>query len=280
MINNVLYLGPAGSYSEKAKECFSTYYSTNCEFIIEDSIYKIIRRLKEVNSESYAAVIPIENSVEGVVRETQDNLWSLAEFGYRILAETKMPIEHSLISFGQKSEIKVVTSHPQALAQCRDFIYRNWADDIVLQPVLSTSLAVSSLSADNPTVAAIGNSSCASLYGVPVLETSINDEPNNSTRFVLLSKQAPTKADENKISIVFSTENKSGALNKVLGVFEKYDLNLSYIDSRPSKKELGEYVFFVDFAGYIEDSTVAMALVEIQPYVSAFEILSKGANCV
>ena len=115
---------------------------------------------------------------------------------------------------------------------------------------------------------------------ITLLENQINDEKNNTTRFVLLSKDNPVKSNQNKVSITFSTENKAGALNKVLSVLEKYDLNMSYIDSRPSRRELGEYVFYVDFAGYIEDSNVAMALTEIQPDVKMFEILSKGANCV
>lgn len=280
MINKVLYLGPAGSYSEIAKEKFKLYFVDTCEFIAVDSIYKIIRTIKEFGSGSIAAVIPIENSIEGIVRDTQDNLMSLAENGFRVQAETDLEIKHSLISYGKKSQIKTITSHPQALAQCREYIYKNWKDEITLLPVLSTSGAVSSLSLEDPTVAAIGNELCANLYSVPILENQINDEKNNTTRFILLSKDNPVKLNQNKVSITFSTENKAGALNKVLSILEKYDLNMSYIDSRPSRRELGEYVFYVDFAGYIEDSNVAMALTEIQPDVKMFEILSKGANCV
>ena len=94
MIKKVLYLGPSGSYSEKAKEIFASYYASDCEFIPLDSIYKIINSIN--TEESVAAVIPIENSVEGVVRETQDNLFLLAEKGVRVLAETKLSVEHSL----------------------------------------------------------------------------------------------------------------------------------------------------------------------------------------
>ena len=278
MIKKVLYLGPSGSYSEKAKEIFASYYASDCEFIPLDSIYKIINSIN--TEESVAAVIPIENSVEGVVRETQDNLFLLAEKGVRVLAETKLSVEHSLISYGNKSDIRVITSHPQALAQCREYITYNWKDEVSLVPVLSTSGAVASLKVDEKHIAAIANNSCAELYNVPILEKNINDEKNNTTRFVLLSKESPLKSSNNKVSIVFSTENKAGALNRVLSVFETYGLNMSYIDSRPSRKELGEYIFYVDFAGHIEDSNVAMALAEIQPYVRMFEILSEGANCV
>ena len=280
MINKVLFLGPAGSYSELAKDKFLRYYSQDCEFYPEDSIYKIIKQLKVSNSETLAAVIPIENSIEGVVREAQDSLASLAERGYKIFAETKLSIEHSLVSFGGKSEIKTIVSHPQALAQCREYIYSNWQDSVLQVPVLSTSQAISALNVDDKTVAAIGNIACATLYNVPIRDYKINDEQNNTTRFLLISKCVPENVGQNKVSILFSTENKAGALSSVLCVFEKYGLNLSYIDSRPSRKALGEYVFFVDFAGYIDDPNVSLAFTEIQAYIRKFEILSEGAICV
>ena len=281
MINKVLYLGPKGSYSELAKNKFSACIFDNaCEFISEDSINKIVRELIEVDSENIAAVFPIENSIEGVVRETQDSLLKLSERGFRVLAEVKLSIEHSLIGFGQKENIKSIASHPQALAQCKEFIFKNWVDGIQLEPVLSTSGAVQALQKHDFTRAAIASEYCANLYNVPIVETNINDEDNNTTRFVLLSKLKPQKSSENKISIVFSTENKSGALNSVLNVFEKYGLNMSYIDSRPSRKELGEYVFYVDFSGYIDDANVTQALIEIQPLVKFFAVLSEGAICV
>jgi len=282
MINKVFYLGPSGSYSELAKNNFQeSFFSEGSEFVPCDSIFKIVRALNIEDSDSIAAVFPIENSIEGIVRETQDNLLDLSEKGFRILAETKLPIEHSLIGFSEKkAQVRKISSHPQALAQCREYIYKNWGDEIVLEPVLSTSSSVQNLSATDATRAAIASEYCASLYGAPVIDRKINDVENNTTRFVLLSKLKPQKSSENKISIVFSTENKAGALNSVLNVFEKYGLNLSYIDSRPSRKELGEYVFYIDFSGYIDDGNVTQALIEMQPLVKVFAVLSEGAICV
>lgn len=279
-VNKLFYLGPQGSYSDIAKDKFLIFQNRNCEFIPVDSIYKIIQLLKEFDSESIAAILPIENSIEGIVRDTQDNLIRLAELGIRIYAETRIPIEHTLIGYGNKSQVRTITSHPQALAQCREYIYRNWQDDIVIKPVLSTSVAVKTLSKEDLTTVAIGSKHSAKMYGVPVIESKINDEENNTTRFVMLSKLTPKKSAINKVSITFSTENKSGALNRVLNVIEKYGLNMSYIDSRPSRRELGEYVFYIDFEGHIEESEVALALVEIQSCVKMFEFLSQGAICV
>ncbi len=279
-INKLFYLGPQGSYSDIAKNKFAIFQNSSCEFIPVDSIYKIVQLLKKVDSDSVVAILPIENSIEGIVRDTQDNLISLAELGIRIYAETRISIEHSLIGYGDKSQIKTITSHPQALAQCREYIYRNWQYNAVTKPVLSTSIAVKSLQKEDLTTAAIGSKHSAKMYNIPIIESKINDEENNTTRFVMLSKLTPKKSTINKVSITFSTENKSGALNKVLNVIEKYGLNMSYIDSRPSRRELGEYIFYIDFEGHIEDSAVALALVEVQACVKMFEILSQGAICV
>lgn len=280
MIEKVLYLGPAGSYCETAVKNFSKYFSKNCEYQTIDSIHKIIRILNTDKNKIFSAIIPIENSIEGIVRETQDNLISLSQKGIRILAETTLSIEHSLIGFGKKEDIKIITSHPQALAQCQEYIYKTWGDNIELKPVLSTSNAVKSLSQNNTTIAAIGNNNCAKLYNVPVITSKINDEDNNTTRFILLSSNKPLKTDISKISINFSTENKPGALNQILSILEKYNLNMSYISSRPSRRELGEYIFYVDFYGHIEEANVHMALREMLPFVKTLEILSEGANCI
>ena len=275
-IKKVLFLGPKGSYSDLAKNKFQNFFADNCEFIAVNSINKIMHSIEEYNDNEIAAVVPIENSVEGIVRETQDNLLHLAQSGIRILAETTLLIEHSLLGFCTKPEVKSIVSHPQALAQCANYINTNW-DNVVLTPALSTSLAVSGLNKNDKTKAAIGNIYSADLYNIPIIEEKINDEDNNTTRFILLSKLKPLKSINNKMSIVFSTENNVGALNRVLSILEKYNLNMLYIDSRPSKKNLGEYVFYVDFSGFIEDSNVNLALVELQPIVKMFEILSEGA---
>lgn len=280
MIQKLLYLGPSGSYSELAKEKFAKYVSSDCEYIKKNSLFAIMETLLCINDFNTGAVVPIENSIEGGVNETQDDLLILARQGYRIFAEANLDIKHSLISYGQKSQIKIVTSHPQALAQCRKYICENLNKDVELKPVLSTSLAIKSLNSDDLTKAAIGSEYCAELYKVPIIEKEISEDINNKTRFILISKGSPEMSYRNKVSIIFSTENKSGALNQVLNILSKYELNMSHINSRPSKKELGEYLFYIDFAGHISEVNVACALDEIRKNVDLFEILSKGAICL
>lgn len=280
MINKVLYLGPKGSYSELALKHFSSFFDEKCVFEEVNSIHRIIKTLENSESNSISAVIPLENSIEGIVRDTQDNLIKLSEKNIRIFAETQLNIEHCIIGYGNKKEIQTIASHPQALAQCREYIYNNFKDDINLIPTLSTSNAVSSLNTEDKTLAAIGSEYCAKTYNIPVIEKCINDEKNNTTRFILLSTNTPQKTSSNKVSITFSTDNKPGALNQVLTIFENFKLNMSYIDSRPSRKKLGEYIFYVDFDGHIEDANISLALTEIQPIVKFFAILSEGAICV
>lgn len=277
IIDKLLYLGPRGSYSESIIEQFSEYFADNCNYEPIDSIYNIIKALNTSESATIAAIIPIENSVEGIVRESQDNLTKIITKGFRINAERVLNIEHCLIGYCKKEEIQSIKSHPQALAQCREFI-NDLNKEILLEPALSTSSAVKSINKENPNIVAIGSESCAKLYNIPIIETFINDEKNNTTRFILLTKNKPIKTKNNKVSIVFSTENKSGALNKILSIIERYELNMTYIDSRPSRKELGDYIFYIDFIGHTDDSNVYNALVEIQTHVKFFEILSEGAN--
>lgn len=273
-IRKLLFLGPKGSYSDFAKNAFIEAFGFNCVSTNLKSISGIIKALKDENSEDMAAVIPIENSIEGIVREALDNLASLKKEGFKILAETTMGVKHALIGYAdKKSEVKIIRSHPQALAQCKRFIQSNFPDSLIEEATLSTSAAIRSLTAEDKSVAAIGSVECAKMYGIPVIEEDINDEDNNQTRFILLGKFLAPQTGNDKTSITFSTENKAGALNKILTILEEHNINMSYIDSRPSKKELGEYVFYVDFEGHISDEKVKQAFEEIQPFVKMFYVI-------
>ena len=273
-IRKLLFLGPKGSYSDFAKNKFIEAFGLKCVSTNLKSISGVIKALKDENSEDIVAVIPIENSIEGIVRETLDNLSSLKKEGYKIIAETTMNVEHALIGFAdKKSEIKVVRSHPQALAQCKKYLQDNFSDALIEEATLSTSAGIRSLTPEDKSIAAIGSVECAKMYDIPVIETNINDEANNKTRFILLGKFISPQTGNDKTSITFSTENKAGALSKILTILDEYGLNMSYIDSRPSKKELGEYVFYIDFEGHINDTNVQSAFEEIKKFVKMFYII-------
>lgn len=273
-IRKLLFLGPRGSYSDFAKNKFIDAFDLNCVSTNLKSISGIIKALKDENNEDMAAVIPIENSIEGIVRETLDNLSSLKKEGFKIIAETTLNVEHALIGFcNKKSEIKIVRSHPQALAQCKRYLQANFADSLIEEATLSTSAAIRSLSKEEPSIAAIGSVECARMYDIPVVEEKINDEENNQTRFIFLGKFLAPPTGNDKTSITFSTENKAGALSKILTILEENNINMSYIDSRPSKKELGEYVFYIDFEGHINDDKVQKAFDKIKPLVKMFYVI-------
>ena len=273
-IRKLLFLGPRGSYSDFAKNKFIDAFDLNCVSTNLKSISGIIKALKDENNEDMAAVIPIENSIEGIVRETLDNLSSLKKEGFKIIAETTLNVEHALIGFcDKKSEIKIVCSHPQALAQCKRYLQANFADSLIEEATLSTSAAIRSLSKEEPSIAAIGSVECARMYDIPVVEEKINDEENNQTRFIFLGKFLAPPTGNDKTSITFSTENKAGALSKILTILEENNINMSYIDSRPSKKELGEYVFYIDFESHINDDKVQKAFDKIKPLVKMFYVI-------
>ena len=273
-IKKLLFLGPKGSYSDFAKDNFISAFELDCVSTNIKSISGVIKALKDENSEDIVAVIPIENSIEGIVRETLDNLSSLKKEGIKIIAETTMNVKHALLGYAnKKSEIKIVRSHPQALAQCKHYLQANFPDTLIEEATLSTSAAIRSLTEKEKNIAAIGSIECAKMYNVPVIDEEINDEENNQTRFILLGKFLCPSTGKDKTSITFSTENKAGALSKVFAILDKYGLNMSYIDSRPSKKELGEYVFYIDFDGHIQDEKVIKAFEEIKPMSKMFYII-------
>ena len=223
-----------------------------------------------VNDECSLGIVPIENSIEGPVGITLDSL--AHKYELKIYKELIIPIDQNLIVNPGcvMEDIKEVYSHGQALAQCRDFI-----NEMGVQPhySVSTARAAKDIIGDD-SKAAIGNKKIVELYDLEILEANIQDMDNNETRFVVLSKDYHKRTGRDKTSIIFSIyEDKPGQLYKILGIFEKDNINLTKIESRPSKKGLGKYLFFVDFNGHIEDKTVQNILKEIDDNTYFLKVL-------
>ena len=251
-IKKILFLGPNGTNTQFAAEIFMKKLGLNCELMPISTITKAIEILDEENDNA-AAVLPIENSIEGIVRETIDNLVQTKSDIF-IQAEISIPICHCLISKGNKKEdIKTIVSITQALAQCKNYIADNFDNNIQTLCYTSTSAAAEYVSNKDKTYAAIAGEKCAQLYGLNILDKCINDVKDNKTRFILLSKKNFKNLEKTRTSIGFTTENKPGALLAVLEVFKKYDLNCIYLESRPSKKVFGEYIFYADIDKGIND---------------------------
>lgn len=262
-VQTIAYLGPGGSYTEMAKDLFCKKY----ELTAYQEPMKTIKSVLEFIDENpkTIGILPIENSVEGTVRETIDNLIRTKNQNIRILSETVMPIHHCLLS--RTTELYSITgiiSHPQALAQCRNYIHNKMPRNIHVIEAASTAEAARKLQEYNLTYAAIGSEKTADIYNLNVLECNINDEQDNKTRFALIGDHQTPKTKNDNTSIAFSTENKPGALLEILQIFHDHEINLSYIDSRPSKIKFGEYTFFVDFDGHISDEKTIKVLNEVE----------------
>ncbi len=273
-LENLYYLGPDGSNSHNAVIKFLNICKLNIENKIpQKSIKFAISELeKDKNS---IAVLPIENSIEGLVRETIDNFVKINDSSIKIQGELTLFIKHNLLAKTNNiKEIKKIYSHPQAFAQCSRYLYLNFPD-VELKDVSSTSYAAQKVSLENDnSLAAIANETCADIFNLNVLASDINDEKDNQTRFYILGRTPLEKNDKNKTSIMISPKiNRSGALCDILKILAKHNINLSYIDSRPSKRHLGEYLFFMELDGLEEDIEIKTAIKELQEYAEFLKIL-------
>ena len=262
-VMRIAFLGPGGSYAEIAKDEFKDKYDIYPEEKPLNMISRVIDFVDD-NPQSIG-VIPIENSIEGAVRESSDCLIKTKNPNIRILSELVIPIHHCLLSkVTELYSITGVISHPQALAQCHNFISTQLPMNLDIVRASSTAEAARMLDAYNLTYSAIGSKKTAQLYNLNIICENINDEPNNQTRFALIGDYETPITGNDKTSIAFSTENKSGALLEMLEIFFKHNINMSYIDSRPSKTKFGEYTFYVDFDGHCNEEKIHNALEEIK----------------
>ncbi len=248
MPTKVAYLGPKGTYAERAASALAKLEKLDqAEFLPCSGIRSVIENVATKHCE--AAVVPIENSVEGGVTATLDSLWSNSNlFIQRALV---IPIRHALIGCGELADISEVLSHPQALAQCSNWLNNNLPNALQL-PTSSTSEAVRMVQGSKFRAAIGSRKACTSMKKVNIISYPINDLAGNRTRFILLkniedAKQSKSQKNVNIASIAFSLKkNTPGSLLQALNCIANLKLNMSRIESRPSKRELGEYIFFID----------------------------------
>lgn len=203
-----------------------------------------------------AGMVPVENSLEGAVTQVND---LLIETDLKIVGEISIPVHHSLLSLPETEyrDLKVVYSHPQALAQCRGFIERHGLEP---RPFYDTAGAARMLARERQEAAAvIANRLCADLYNLDIIQENVEDHSSNTTRFVVLSKDGLVDNGD-KCSVLFSLKHEAGVLFSVLKVFSDSGINLTRIESRPTRTELGNYVFFSDFEGSDTDERVKVAM--------------------
>ena len=271
MVISLAHLGPTGTNAETAAIVYAHWLRQKqgqkailcpCPTIAQ-TLYAVAK------GETQRAVVPVENSTEGSVVMTLDTLWQLDDL--KIQQELVLPISHALLSRGTSLEgIKTVYSHPQALAQCQGWLERH-LPSVSLIPTNSTTEALSEINL-HPTSGAIAAPRASKFYDLPILANHINDYPDNCTRFWVLER-TPTTRGQSRVSLAFSVpENVPGVLVKPLEVLAKRHINLSRIESRPTKRSLGEYLFFLDLEGSTENDCIPDALRELAAYTEVLKI--------
>jgi prephenate dehydratase len=278
MTISIAHLGPPGTYAEQAAIFYVNWLvkSTGIEATL-CPYPSIAQSLQAVASgQTQLAVVPVENSIEGSVTMTMDTLWQLDSL--RIQLALVMPIAHALISCATSLDsIKTVYSHPQALAQCQGWL-ETFLPTVQVIPTNSTTEPLQHLENDR-TVGAIASSRAAQLYNLPILANGINDYPENCTRFWVVSEGEVdpnyriSSISPSHTSLAFSTPaNVPGALLKPLQVFAELGINLSRIESRPTKRSLGEYLFFVDLETDATSAQMKSALADLSIYTEILKI--------
>jgi prephenate dehydratase len=256
-------LGPAGTFSEKA----ARQWNNKSELRFYDDIFDTVEAL--LKDEVDLSIVPIENSLEGSITLTLD---LLMEHQLTITGEIIVQIENYLLSKGEIKDIKVIMSHPQPLAQCRKYIKNNFRG-IEVRSSPSTSHAAR-LASESRNIAAIGSKELAQMYGLSILDENIQDVNENFTRFVVIGKNTPPASGNDKTSIiVYLEKNRPGALHEILGEFSDRKIDLTKIESRPTKKNLGDYLFYIDFKGHIKDEPVKDALASVKSKVRMLKVL-------
>jgi prephenate dehydratase len=279
-IKKISFLGPEGTFTEEAL----LKYLDNLQKIndrdadisgIEKIPFSMISEvIKSVDrGEVQEGIVPIENSNEGSVNMTLDVLTFESEA--KIISEITIPIKHHLIAKKgtEPKNIKKIISHPHATAQCRVYLNSNFGDSEIIA-ANSTAEAVKKLKEAEGDTAAIGTKIAAELYGLDIVVSDIEDNKDNKTRFVVVSNFISPKTGNDKTSIVcFLQKDKPGSLFNILKEFADRNINLTRLESRPAKKDLGDYVFMIDMEGHVHDKTIYEVLESLRNKVYLVKLL-------
>lgn len=267
----VAYLGPEGTYTQNAAyKQFGHAVSTVPMPTIQDVFKKV-----ESGSAHYG-LVPIENSTEGVVTHTLDTFMSTS---LSICGEVDMPIHHNLANkTGNIEDVTRIYAHQQSIAQCQKWIL-NHLPAIDCVPVSSNAEAAR-LASEDETVAAICGLSAVEVFDLSVCEANIEDMSDNTTRFLVIGREAVAPSGDDKTSLLVSAQNKPGALLSLLNPFSKNNISMSKIESRPARSGLWEYVFFIDIDGHQQDDIVAEALTMLEQEASVLKILGSYPKAV
>jgi len=257
------YLGPEGSFSHLSA---TRKFGSSVEYCPMADIRAVFDEVGRKHCD--LGMIPIENSIGGGVLESLD---SFIDAHVHVCAEVLLEVHHNLLANCAPDRIKRIASKPEVFAQCRNWLSARF-NEVQLVPVASTARAAETAAGEKG-MAAIGSVLAAELYGLRIVFANIEDTSNNITRFFVISATPAKRTGNDKTSIMFTTAHKAGALVEVLNVFARHNINLTNIDTRPSKRRNWEYYFFVDAEGHCEDEQFAQALTEARDHCGDLHVL-------
>ena len=268
---NIAYLGPEGTFTETAA---LKHFGHSVKKVASSSIDQVFREVEAENC-SYG-VVPVENSIEGMVNHTLDMLMNSE---LQICGEVELRIHQNLLA--KNSDLKIINkiySHQQSLAQCRAWLDENLPG--VERVALSSNAEAASRASQEDGVASIGGVSAAEHYDLQILANNIEDESDNTTRFLVLGREEIPVSGNDKTSILFSMPSKPGSLLKMLACFADNKVNMTRIESRPSRRGMWEYIFFVDVDGHQQEDAVAKAILQLREEAAMVRILGSYPKAV
>jgi chorismate mutase/prephenate dehydratase len=260
----VAFLGPEGTFTEAAA---FKHFGHSISVSPMDSIDAVFREVE--SGAANFGVVPVENSTEGVINHTLD---MFMQSKLSICGEVQLRIHHSVMAVEEGLDgIGRVYSHQQSLAQCRKWLDANLAH--AEREAVSSNAEAARLAAKNPGTAAIAAQVAAELYDLKLIARNVEDEPDNTTRFLVVGKLSVPRTGSDKTSVMFSAKNRPGALFELLESFKIRDVNMTRIESRPSRSGLWDYAFFVDIDGHETDDVIKEALADIDAHAAFFKVL-------
>ena len=267
----VAFLGPEGTFTQQA---MFKHFGHAVKSHPVATIHEIFQAVETGHCQF--GVVPVENSTEGVIAHTLDRFINSP---LQICGEVEIRVHHNLMgNMESLSAISEIYSHQQSLAQCRQWLTAHLPG--VTLTAVSSNAEAARLACLHPGKAAIAGTMAAELYDLKILQSHIEDEANNTTRFIIIGQQQPGSTGADKTSILVSTGNQPGALHRILAPFAEYGISMVHIESRPSRQGLWEYVFFIDIEGHREDVEVAKALSALRGNVKLLKILGSYPKAV
>ena len=265
---NIAYLGPAATFTHQAA---IRKFGSSLRYSAQKTIADVFAEVSK-NRADYG-VVPVENSTEGVVTHTLD---MFVDSDLKIVAQIILPIQHCLLSNARRERIKKLYGHPQTLGQCRGWLQNNLSDVEIIET--SSNARSAELAAKEPNSAAIAGVLAAERYGLRLVECDIQDNLANATRFLVLGRQCSPPSGRDRTSLMLSITHEVGALHQALAAFRRFRLNMTKIESRPSKRKAWEYYFFVDCEGHKDNRRVAKAIAELQRQCNFVKVLGSYPN--